>query len=874
MSINKYLSIVFILSFIRFIIFIISFPNNFDNVWKPGIFASFPYYLVYIIVIGIAYTVYKLILELKQANNAVKNTFFCYLAIMYFFLSFFNRTFLDVKCSYIHLIEIFPITYDYLLPFINLDLFFEAPYTFWSILFMLLVYCALKKINKTEYTIPFWFIPISLVEFPCNDIILAMIFAYCIIALIGFKYSKSNNFKPIIFILLQFFSYLICIIYSYFMDGRPFEIMSIAIQTLIIFYIPTFIALKILLKKTNKSSHIVWFLPITTSFFLNLPLFRLPTHYCLTTFIAMINSFLFIGNISLLVSISFLIAYILKKTINISEKYSLCILSFLLFSFYSLDGILFYYSQFRLNYQTILWAKTMDNFIQTTFYTCLNYLSFNSVFFISLLTIVVSFLSVYIPKLITFNTKFRTNIIIPILISQICLTLLQESANIPRIFRDPFFDLLKSFPKLDNSFAKKSIEDIKIEFEKCNITLHEYVNQKPSKGNRNNVILITLESIHWRYLNILDRSEPKTWPKMSKLQDRMEIFPLFFCNYPESTNADFAMVSELIPPNQRFIDENPDYMYKTLGNELKNSNYDLFMFSSGSANDGRLINIVKTMPLDYFSHYNSANIDEKNNSWQWGFYEDYTTKKIIEYLSNRNTNNPYFLWYRTVYPHAPFPILGNIDTLVFKSENSETIDILDKYKNALIYIDSVLYDFIDKIDKLDKKNNQKTTIVMVGDHGEMLEEPDNNHLKGHGIFVSPQLTNVPCIIIRPDNNGLKINKNIGSQIDITPTILDCLDLNPSIKRFGQGKSLCSNNIASRTIYLSSMLGYALIEDGFYFEFPDKNRADLFSIRKLSISEIGKPKFEKISNWSKDEIDEKFHRTKKFFELQQQLLSNL
>ena len=163
---------------------------------------------------------------------------------------------------------------------------------------------------------------------------------------------------------------------------------------------------------------------------------------------------------------------------------------------------------------------------------------------------------------------------------------------------------------------------------------------------------------------------------------------------------------------------------------------------------------------------------------------------------------------------------------------------------------------------------------MVGDHGEMLGEKDNGGLTSHGLYTTPLLQNVTCIFIKPENKGLEINPNIGSQIDILPTILDYLKLKPSVERCEQGTSLYSTDLASRPIYLSSVESYVVIEDGYFFEFHDKNSPN-FKITKLSYSkEDYMPRYEYIPNWANhNEIFEKYQRVKKFYKLQEEFMNN-
>ena len=148
-------------------------------------------------------------------------------------------------------------------------------------------------------------------------------------------------------------------------------------------------------------------------------------------------------------------------------------------------------------------------------------------------------------------------------------------------------------------------------------------------------------------------------------------------------------------------------------------------------------------------------------------------------------------------------------------------------------------------------------------------------LTGHGLNTTPQLQNVVCIFIKPDSDGLKINKNFGSQIDIFPTILDYLKLEPSIERYEQGQSLDRNDLASRPIYLSSMKSYALVENGYFFEFRDKNSPN-FKVTKLDFSDSDlKPTYQTLSNWpDHNEIYEKYKRVKKFFTIQKEFLNQI
>jgi arylsulfatase A-like enzyme len=103
-----------------------------------------------------------------------------------------------------------------------------------------------------------------------------------------------------------------------------------------------------------------------------------------------------------------------------------------------------------------------------------------------------------------------------------------------------------------------------------------------------------------------------------------------------------------------------------------------------------------------------------------------------------------------------------------------------------------------------------TLVVITADHGEMLGE--NNGPVGHGWEITPDLANVPLIIMDPGHPGYHINQTIGSQVDLMPTILDTLGIPVPPGQLYQGASLYSANLnTNRISYLNSFSAYGEIE---------------------------------------------------------------
>ncbi len=74
-------------------------------------------------------------------------------------------------------------------------------------------------------------------------------------------------------------------------------------------------------------------------------------------------------------------------------------------------------------------------------------------------------------------------------------------------------------------------------------------------------------------------------------------------------------------------------------------------------------------------------------------------------------------------------------------------------------------------------------MVITSDHGESLGE--HNYYFEHGNFLYDPTLHIPLIIIPPDSNskGLRV-KNLTSIMDITPTVLEMLNIEKDIKTEG------------------------------------------------------------------------------------------
>lgn len=871
-NISNVISVFVIISFIRFISVFDDYKTNLGVFLRPGnkiydvsLFAKIIFGLVAV------FALFYLTKTLRKADFRIKNYSF-FLMLFFYIVSAFSQRKVYKNYTYIYSLQAFNIKFSDLIPFFEQDLFWEEPYIFWFILLMSGVFWFLYRRNNQEYSTLLWIIPFYFLDFPINSIFVTYGITILILSIFAMKYCKTNS--SVFFHLIQFVLYLTTIIYIYYTSFPNKNYLLYSCEMLLLYYLPSFLFIYICLKdKGQNNVSVTWSVPAITTLLAAMPETKTDLEQVIINTTSLINSFLFLGNIAISVSVILLVSLLVNKTFKKITYISFLLLSALVVGYYSLDSLLYHYSHFRINQQTLVWTMNMDDIVGTTMKTCLNYIDFKSWLFILGAIIVITIFLKNSYRLFAKQSSLRFLCLVIILSAHIGSFLypLVSKVTVPQL-QDPFFSMLKEIEFKDKSKIL-SDDEIRIGFSNSKTPVKIFENKEAVMGNGYNCILITLESVHWRYLDIFCEEKPKTWPKMSRYKDRMEIFPYFFSNFPESTIGDVAVVAGLQLFSPYYIINKQIWACPTITDELKKANYETYLFSSESLVDGNLIAMVKAMKFDSVLSYTSSMVDNSDDYWYWGIKEEKNVKNIIEALSKRDNNKPYFVWYRTVYPHAPFTVFENIQDLVFKPENILIKDTVMDYKNCLIYVDKQLSKLVEDVDKLDKKTNRKTIFFIVADHGEMLGEKDNAGLFGHGLYLTSKLANCPFIILYPEAKGLKINKKFGSQIDVLPTILDCLKLKPTVKRYEIGESLFLNQDSSRPIYLSSLKSYALVENGYYYFFIDKDSPEC-AVEKISMDKNYKAVFEESELKDNELIMEKYNRIKKYFELQTDFINSL
>ena len=126
------------------------------------------------------------------------------------------------------------------------------------------------------------------------------------------------------------------------------------------------------------------------------------------------------------------------------------------------------------------------------------------------------------------------------------------------------------------------------------------------------------------------------------------------------------------PPDYQLLRQNQAIPVKLLADHLHAAGYDCSLFFSGFLGDTGLSAFYRTRGFGRI--YDAGNMPEagRNESWLWGVREEHVTgqiKKLLGQLAAK-PDKPFFIYYRMLFPHAPFQSISG-DPPVFDEEGHQ-----------------------------------------------------------------------------------------------------------------------------------------------------------------------------------------------------------
>jgi hypothetical protein len=340
--------------------------------------------------------------------------------------------------------------------------------------------------------------------------------------------------------------------------------------------------------------------------------------------------------------------------------------------------------------------------------------------------------------------------------------------------------------------------------------LSDMVASPPSVASRAprdlNVIIVFQESTYNKYLSLFGGKED-TQPLLSQYKDRMELFPNFFSVFAGSINARFGTFTGVYPVQDFHAFTTERVPVKSIFEILHDHGYTCSMFYSSYFDYTGFRDLLRNRGLDTMYDADTMPGAKTNRQVSWGLQEEATLgamrAQIKQYAADKKK---FFLTYVPAAPHNPFD--GTPDRFRKNRKIEKVGDFTPFYVNELLYLDWTITSIIDQLKESGLLDN--TLVIITADHGEMLGE-DGGPV-GHGWAITPELANVPLIIMDPGHPGYHVNDTIGSQVDLLPTILDTLGIPLPQDQLYQGASLYSSNLnTNRILYLNSYQQYGEVQ---------------------------------------------------------------
>lgn len=852
---------------VRLLSIALNLRTNLGELWRPRLEQpEWGGWLILLLFIPLLFSMHR---GFRQLSNRLQNRFLLYQALTYLIMGLFNNL-VDHRC---YLYQLFDGRLDFegLQSLMIMDTFFQPPGLFWGISWMALCLFFAGKKGYKAWVPLLWVLPFAGFNYYFNNLLIVFFLASTAASLTAFFLRQSGSSRTLYLFQGLFFAAILAFLTSSPIIYRSAWLTAIVLMP--ICWLPGYWFIRQCEGEESRAAiAMTWLMPVFAGGLLSQVLFNAPLAKSLFNFWFILVSFNYASEaitwVITALAFSFLVGFMLPRF----QRHIFSLAASLIAIFYLADAVLLYKNGMHLNFAALDWVWGLQNFssILSTAEALIDEQ-------IAMAALCLPLLATGSYILVTRRTTCRKPLlsgfaIYLIITAQISIAGYQLLTDLPSVLRDPVRNLLTSLPLPKYFQAEKpEIKDLLLGFSDCNIpfpvsTRHPAA-VNADNSNRKNVILIMLESTSNRYLSLFGHDE-MTWPEMDRYKARMEIFPFIFSCFPESSNADFAVMSGMYPPSYLFLRQKPEFNHPTLIEKLKRNNFDCFMYFSGFIGDTGLSSFYR--PRGFTGLFDAVSLPgtSREDGWVWGIKEHIMVDRINELLKKRSASQkkPFFIYYRMIFPHSPFDRVTD-DPPFFPEEDYFRRSWVGRFKNCLLYQDQQIARLIKQLDETGLAKN--TIVVAVGDHGTMLGE-DGQH--GHGWNLEPELINVPLIIIRPEATGLKVNSRPGSHADLQPTILNLAGIDDSQPSFAQGNSLFQVQNASSSIYLSSLMHRAVIENDHFFLFPVENSANAM-VFKLNRDNPGK-RFSQIASWPSEDLLAKFQRLNRFFKLQNHLLTNI
>jgi membrane-anchored protein YejM (alkaline phosphatase superfamily) len=331
--------------------------------------------------------------------------------------------------------------------------------------------------------------------------------------------------------------------------------------------------------------------------------------------------------------------------------------------------------------------------------------------------------------------------------------------------------------------------------------------QGNSSADKPNIIMVVLES--WRG----DTLDAEVAPNTYAIAQQSNWFKQHHSSGTVTTRGIFSLMYGMVPTYMDNVVANNGAGGPVLLNVLKDKGYNFGVYPSGDIDRIKLTDTSFLPIKEFVEHGKGKNTIEKD-------YDvlNKMTAKLDEgddpVFGFMFFNSTHYLYY---YPDQfeKFKPTKKPSLVDFKNGEDPT-PYINRYKNSIYFIDSLIGKLVDKLKQTDKWDN--TILIITSDHAEEFADTQSSRF-GHGSNYTRYQSHVPLVIHWP-NRLKKSYEHRTASIDLSATLLqDALGCSNPIDDFSNGLNLFSEETNPVQI-MASYYNYAFVtEQGSFIQNP-------------------------------------------------------
>ncbi|GEL78174.1 LTA synthase family protein [Tenuibacillus multivorans] len=300
-----------------------------------------------------------------------------------------------------------------------------------------------------------------------------------------------------------------------------------------------------------------------------------------------------------------------------------------------------------------------------------------------------------------------------------------------------------------------------------------------------NVIVLQLEAFENNLINQKIDGQEIT-PNLNKLVDQS----LYFNNFYHQTaagrtsDAEFLVNTSLYPmyTGSAYISYSGN-SYTALPESLKEQGYSTSVFHAYKKSFWNRYLMYPSLGVDTFY---SLDTFEKDDPLGWSISDKSMLRQSVEQM--KDFEQPFYSMLITLTSHHPYDIPESYKELEIESIGDKTYR---NYLQSAHYVDEAVGEFINLL----KEEGlwEESVVVIYGDHDSALLKDEGETAEFLG-YEDDQLgyhqnkEEVPLLIYLPNESKTGVYEQVGGQIDLGPTILDLVGIQPE-ERYQIGTSL-------------------------------------------------------------------------------------